>query len=453
MRIYTVRFIAIGLCNSDTVTRQIVVRPSKLKAFVDIADSVVCFKTPILLRTRTNDGATTTYRFDDGTTATGDSIWHQFAHVGRNTFTIFITNGCEIDSSVRTVTLLEVPSVSFTFSTPDPCKGNLIQFKNGTTGGGVSGWSYGNGVGSTQVNPVYTYPNAGNFMVKLTAINPTTGCIATDSAMVAVYLPPSPPVVVALQTPCFGNLGSMFVNLDSSKSGKPPFLYALNDSAFSNKTGIFTNLISPKTYTVRVKDANGCTSETTVILTSPPPFSVDAGGTRSVNLGDSIVVLAVANRRSGVQFQWKNLSVNTKILPTDYINCLKCPETWLRPFVNTVFQVTAKDTAGCIATATLAVEVNRTAHVFMPNAFSPNFDGVNDVLYPFSDLSVRQIKRFEVYNRWGGRVFAKANFSPNVEAHGWNGNRCEGDVYVWMLEVEFLDGSVEVMKGDVTLGR
>jgi PKD repeat protein len=453
MRIYTVRFIAIGLCNSDTVTRQIVVRPSKLKAFVDIADSVVCFKTPILLRTRTNDGATTTYRFDDGTTATGDSIWHQFAHVGRNTFTIFITNGCEIDSSVRTVTLLEVPSVKFTFSTPDPCKGNLIQFKNGTTGGGVSGWSYGNGARSTLVNPLYTYPNAGNFMVKLTAINPITGCIATDSALVAAYLPLSSPVVVALPTRCFADLGSMFVNLDSSKSGKPPFLYALNDSAFSNKTGIFTNLASPKTYIVRVKDANGCTSETTVTLTSPPPFSVDAGGTRSVNLGDSIVVLAVANRRSGVQFQWKNLSINTKILPTDYINCLKCPETWLRPFVNTVFQVTAKDTAGCMATATLAVEVNRTAHVFIPNAFSPNFDGINDVLYPFSDLSVRQIKRLEIFNRWGSSLFRKTNFATGVEAHGWNGQNAENGVYLFVLEIEFLDGTEMLLSEDVTLMR
>ena len=95
--------------------------------------------------------------------------------------------------------------------------------------------------------------------------------------------------------------------------------------------------------------------------------------------------------------------------------------------------------------------------VFVPNAFSPNGDGMNDVLILFSPGDVQQVKSFRIFDRWGELVFNRQNFLPNYAVNGWDG-RFQGQkmglgVYVYMAEVLLIDGRIEVVSGDVTLIR
>jgi gliding motility-associated-like protein len=105
----------------------------------------------------------------------------------------------------------------------------------------------------------------------------------------------------------------------------------------------------------------------------------------------------------------------------------------------------------------ITIFVERVRPVFIPNVFSPNEDGNNDIFYIQAGPQVTQIKSFYIYSRWGESLFEVQNFQPNDPAFGWDGTHrgreVNTGVYVFMAEVEFNDGQVLIYKGDVTLMR
>jgi gliding motility-associated-like protein len=122
------------------------------------------------------------------------------------------------------------------------------------------------------------------------------------------------------------------------------------------------------------------------------------------------------------------------------------------------YTVTAIDSNGCVVTDQLTVLVDRTKQIFVPNVFSPNGDGFNDLVQIFANEGqVSTIKVFRIYARWGTLLFESVNFLPNDPAIGWDGNfrgkLMDQGVVTWYMEVEYIDGSGEVLKGDITLIR
>lgn len=114
--------------------------------------------------------------------------------------------------------------------------------------------------------------------------------------------------------------------------------------------------------------------------------------------------------------------------------------------------VVGKNEGNCIDTAEVFLEVLPKPRTFLPTAFSPNGDGLNDY---FGPVFVRDyyIKNFSIFNRWGQRVYAIAGTSQLDK--GWdgnyNGNACESATYYYLLVVENPGGEVETLKGDVLL--
>ena len=95
--------------------------------------------------------------------------------------------------------------------------------------------------------------------------------------------------------------------------------------------------------------------------------------------------------------------------------------------------------------------------VFVPNAFTPNGDGQDDVFYPRCGASVKKIKTFNIYNRWGELLFAREDLDPNDERNSWdgtfNGNQPLPDVYVWVVEAVCTNGNHINKKGSITVIR
>lgn len=110
---------------------------------------------------------------------------------------------------------------------------------------------------------------------------------------------------------------------------------------------------------------------------------------------------------------------------------------------------------GCIDTAVLYIKADSLIPVFvMPNAFSPNGDGLNDVFEPlFVNKSGYVIKSFRVFNRWGQVVYQ----AEGTRKASWNGyyhnkdKRADPGTYFYYIRVEFIDGTKELIKGDVTI--
>jgi gliding motility-associated-like protein len=447
-RTYTIKLIVRGRCNADTLTRLVYVKAARLKAFVNLSDSIQCAGTAVIFRNGSTTGTSVIYRFDDGTTATGDSVSHIFSQIGRRKITALVTNGCDVDSVNRYVNILETPSVFFTFE-QDLCKKDKFIFQNKTKNSNTFTWQFGyQGATSNEVNPTHVFPIVGNYRIYLRAIHPVTGCLGQDSALIKAE-PPFDLKGLRYTAPlCYGTEGSIVVPSDSILGGTLPFRFSLNDTLFKSTSGVFSNLQGQKYYTLYIKDFNGCLDSERVYLGGSLPFAVDAGDDFKINLGDSVRVQATTNRLGIMRYKWQN---------TEGVACDTCALTWLKPVRNSTFVVAAKDTSGCEARDQLIIEVNRTGRIFVPNVFSPNRDGVNDYVFPFTDLSVKKIISFKIFDRWGGLVFSKNDFMPNVETNGWDGTLKGQDalpaVYTWVLEVAFWDDFVELKKGDVTLMR
>ena len=119
---------------------------------------------------------------------------------------------------------------------------------------------------------------------------------------------------------------------------------------------------------------------------------------------------------------------------------------------------------GCIFEETVELtatsdDFTECAQIFIPNVFSPNDDGINDIFSIFVDENsgIESIISMKVFNRWGALMFEQNNFIPNNGNTGWNGDFKERPlnpgVYVYMINIAFEDGSTLLKSGDVTLLR
>ena len=100
------------------------------------------------------------------------------------------------------------------------------------------------------------------------------------------------------------------------------------------------------------------------------------------------------------------------------------------------FQLTIIDNNGCIAIAVINIIVLPQVRIYIPNAFSPNFDGYNDYFTLFSNDEVEEILEMSIFDRWGEHVFQRENFQPNDPILGWDGMGqygmvCYGKVGGW----------------------
>jgi len=109
----------------------------------------------------------------------------------------------------------------------------------------------------------------------------------------------------------------------------------------------------------------------------------------------------------------------------------------------------------CTDSDTAIVVVNKGRRVFIPTAFSPNSDDLNDVFTVYGGAGVTGVKKMMVFDRWGELLFEQSNFAPNDPAYGWDGTfkgkPVPTNAFVYYIEVEFNDGQVLAYKGDVTM--
>jgi gliding motility-associated-like protein len=112
---------------------------------------------------------------------------------------------------------------------------------------------------------------------------------------------------------------------------------------------------------------------------------------------------------------------------------------------------------GCNDTATITITVNPTESIFVPNAFTPNGDGVNDVFTIYGSTDVQRVERLLVFDRWGELVYEATDFAPNDLSNGWDGSfkgkNLNPAVFVYYAEITLVNGDIVTRKGDVTLIR
>ncbi len=270
--------------------------------------------------------------------------------------------------------------------------------------------------------------------------------LCPDSASTALAEPPPLEARVAVtDPPCFGDeLG--VIRVDEVNGGVSPYLYGINENPLTTIPQ-FTNLPIGD-HMIQVQDANGCMWEEEERVNQPEQLIVELGEDKEIKLGDSVQLFAQTTYPVEL-YNWNS--------PIGIYNCDNCPNPFVRPLESMAFSVTAVDENGCRATDRITVFVNRKRDVFIPNVFSPNGDGQNDKFMIFGGDEALEIKSFYIFNRWGEPMFEVFGFPPNDPTYGWDGTHrgelMNGGVYVYIAEIEFIDGVTEVFKGDVLLMR
>ncbi len=286
----------------------------------------------------------------------------------------------------------------------------------------------------------------------LTVTNTALGCSDTDDVLVMSTQSNPQPEVGIEPINCGQNGKDANMTVTQVTGGTEPYLYSLNGEPFVSDN-VFAFLEAGE-YDLTVMDAEGCTGNTKFTVEEAGTVDVDLTaniiGQPMVEYGESISLTALTSLPEGEldSIQWTN---------GIYLSCTDCLDPVATPLTQSTFVVTLFK-GNCSATDSLNVFVDRgDGEVYVPTAFSPNGDGHNDKFMIYAGPTVNRIKSFLVFDRWGEVVYEYSDFDPSDPARGWDGildgQPMNPAVYVWFAEVEFQDGSVEVMEGDVTLVR
>jgi gliding motility-associated-like protein len=377
--------------------------------------------------------------FGDGGTSTATNPVHIYYTPGTYTIKLVITNTKCYDSTTQTITLNNLINAAFT-TTPDSfvCQGSPVNFTNGSLGTSLSYvWSFGDGTTNTTTNPVHTYKNSGVYKVILSVSNyvpcfdtaittlevdsiSTVSIKATDSVICT-----STGVTFTGIYAAMGSTGLTWIFGDGdSTRNQNPILHVYDRPGYFTVTLEARYRACPDTFT----------SRTVRVITHP---TIYLGADTSICPGSQPIEIGDFQNAANTDARWRWNTGET----TPTIKVIE-PGTYYA-VVNLY---------GCEATDT--VQVSNDCYLDIPNAFTPNGDGMNDYFFPRS-LLARGLTEFklDIYNRWGQLLFS----TTSTDGRGWDGRfndqpQPEG-VYVYMIDAAFKDGQKLHKQGNITLLR
>lgn len=222
-------------------------------------------------------------------------------------------------------------------------------------------------------------------------------------------------------------------------------------------TGIIEGL-TPGNYRLAYREESGCTVPVqSFVLTDEPPFTLGMDETeRRVRYGERLR-LELSSSPGGQVLERGEVTWFLR----DSFDCLtdtllNCAAIELNPTESQFVEVEYRDEAGCPTRFRVPIVVAEPDHLYVPNAFSPNGDNVNDVFTLFPTDFVTGIASVRVYDRWGGLVFGAEDL-PGGETPLWDGTidgrAAEVGVYVYVVRLRLVTGREEVRRGEVVLLR
>jgi gliding motility-associated-like protein len=268
------------------------------------------------------------------------------------------------------------------------------------------------------------------------------GCQATDSIRITVQQP----FVLNVgpgDSLCLGEFAQLFATGGAIYSWSPSG--GLNNPNIPNP---IANPTSTTNYTVTARDDKNCFTFSRVVPITVYPRPV-------VNAGADIFTTAGTPQIIGATY---SADVNKiRWIPDVFLNCNNCPQPTVTPLNSIKYRVEVENAGGCRSRDDVNVFVIcEKENLYMPNTFSPNADGNNDVFYPRGTGIVR-IKSFRIFNRWGQLMFERYNFLPNEATSGWDGTfkgtKLSPDVFVYTLEAYCSneEGGIFKFNGNVTI--
>jgi large repetitive protein len=425
---------------ADTATKTIFVKVNNNPVSFIVSDTVGCVGQPVLYTSSVLSQDTISsyqWTFTNGLVANASSVTNNYAVAGTYNATLISSTiyGCS-DTARKSITIHPTPMVR---ASDDKviCRGTSVQLN--ATGApsyswgplyGLSCYTCANPIANPTINTAYEVTGSNAF-----------GCSAKDTVNIRV-VQPFTIGITGKDTICTGQSTQLIA------SGATRYVWT--PSTGLNFTNIATPVASPTlttAYRVVGYDTEGCFTDTARITVAVGEYpTVNLGPDKVLSTGTLLPLNSVITNGPIARWIWT---------PTTDLSCSSCPLPVANIKKEITYRVAATNQYNCTGYDTINIKVFcESTQVFIPNLFTPDNDGVNDILM-VRGTGIKTIKSFRIFNRWGELVFERSNFSPNDKTFGWDGTvkgtKAPPDIYVYTCEVLCENDIPFVYKGNTAI--
>ncbi len=359
-------------------------------------------------------------------------------------------NGCTDSTQTISIAVHPLPQASFTFVSDSGCvTDNSFLFTNTSSISDNSSlqynWKFSDGVTLQTLDAVRVFDAVGNYNLAL-VISSAFGCKDSTAPVDLFILPNGVPnfkwdSVCRDQPVLFTNLskenGSVSVSYNWSFDDGNPSSPVKDPSPVTYLSSGIKNVVLEMTTLGCENDPQSLTKK--IKVNAPDAgvryrtITVPEGSSKTIHVRDSV----------GSNFLWK---------PQVQLSSYTTRYTEFFATANDVeYQIDITDENTCVTTDTILMQVLKKPGYYLPTAFTPNGDGLNDVARPYL-VRMKSLKSFSVFNRWGNLIFY-----TTTEGEGWDGTykgmKQDSGVYVWILEFMNNDNKLLIEKGTITIIR
>ncbi len=431
---------------TDSQTNTIVITDNVVSTFTLPRDQA-CFDDVFSFENRSRNAITWEWNFGDGNTSTEQMPQHGYDRPGEYEVTLYAFNEdmCnKIDTFKTTVYAFDTTIVAtISSSIPDPCSDPNVRLVTRLNERHSLTWDFGDGSPtSIEYQPTHLYPGPGTYTVTLIANSP---CALADTAELDVVIE-EPPLVQGIITQ-FPESDCVPLSIQMAGDGNGVlYEWDLGDGTIVNGQSVNHTYTEPGVY--------------------PITYTVTDSSTCNINVVDNTSVeayiVAIANFEANTLvaeidqlINFTNLSSNADSYLWDFGDGnTSTTENPNHSYTTSgMYQVCldALTDFDCNDQLCQTVEVIPPIIVAMPNAFTPNSDGLNDVLFLEGRDGVESIT-FRIFNRWGEMVFETTD--PMLGWDGtYKGQDQDMDVYVYQISLTMITTKTADLKGEVTLLR
>jgi gliding motility-associated-like protein len=387
-----------------------------------------CIGTPLtFLDSSVSFGSITNWYWDfgDGTTSEEKNPpIHNFAAPGKYDITLNVLSGdgCMSDTFKKQVIISSYPVADFKTVDSPVCTNRPAVFTDATTV--IAGtlnywyWDFGNGIFSSDQSPAPVDYPLGNYDVKL-YVKTIEGC-ASDTVTKHVAMLQSTDITFTKSDGCKNTLIPFDATNLNDTIGIRQWYWNFSDNSFSTNEDPAHAFTQPGQYNVSLVAvaSNGCVSDTMKNLVTIYGTNAFAGNDTTILQGYPFQL----NASGGDSYSW---------FPPTGLNdpYIANPITTLNDDIT--YRVTASTPVGCATSDTIHLKVVKGPEIYVPTAFTPNGDGLNDK-FKIIPVGITNIRYFNIYNRWGQLIF-----STQDPSKGWDGTvkgiPQPAGTYVWVV--------------------
>ncbi len=383
------------------------------------------------------------WNFGDGNTSTSASPpAHLYAAPGNYQVQLAITglDGCFSDTLKRTITIGDFPVANFDVF--DTCSGDIprITDKSQVTVGSISQWNWtlNGSPASTSQQPQLTGLAAGPYQLDL-LVTSNHGC-PSQIVSKPFTIKRRPAIEATGSNGCVNEPVSFSAQQMDNATMVTQWNWSFGDAQNSmQQNPVHTyNATGNYTATVYASSDNGCPS-----LPVTLPVFINRAVANAGNDTTAIKNIPMQLQATGgATYTWS---------PATGLNdpTIENPVAILEDDITYTLTVTTAE--GCTDTDEINIEVFKGSAVYVPTGFTPNADGLNDLMRPYC-VGIQKLEYFTVFNRWGEKIF-----TTKTIGQGWNGtikgSKQPTATYVWVLKAVDFAGKVYQLKGTTTLIR